>query len=49
VVQQFAGPRADHSTDRGRGQQRRREQPHHEPDGAQARSAFADHVVALLH
>jgi hypothetical protein len=44
----FAGHAADGGPDRGRGEQRRCEQPHREADRAETGCALADHVIRLL-
>src|SRR5215475_684758 len=49
VVQEPAACGAERGADRGSGEQGWCEQSHRESDRAQARCAFADHVVGLLH
>ncbi len=48
LVQRLAAHGADGRPDRGRGQQRGREQPDHEADPAEPGRALGDRVVALL-
>ena len=48
MVKQLAGARAQRGPDRGRQQQRRRDQPDRQPDAAKGRRPLANHVIGLL-